>query len=173
MLAVPLLVVAALGGCGSSGTKKEVASAGGGPASSASAAPQDETELRRKFAQCVRAEGVDMPDAGPDGTIGLPAQKAGTKVSEANAKMAAALEKCREFLPNGGEPPKLTPEDIAKMRDLSKCIRENGVPDYPDPDPETGMIELSGAAGDGKLQKAFEKCKGVGPDRLPGVRIRK
>jgi hypothetical protein len=172
MLAVPLLVVAALGGCAGSDPEKKVASAGGGPASSASAAPQDETELRRKFAQCMRAEGVDIPDPGPNGGIAVPAQKAGEAGSADTKKMEAGLEKCREFLPNGGEPPKLKPEDIAKMRELSKCIRDNGVPEYPDPDPETGTIELTDPATDSKLQKAFEKCRGVGPDMMPGVRVR-
>ncbi|BCJ49542.1 hypothetical protein Asp14428_10170 [Actinoplanes sp. NBRC 14428] len=164
----PLLVLLALGGCGGGADETPVASAGGGHASSAAKA--DEAGQRREFAGCMRAEGVDVPDPNADGMIAIPAQRAGAADTPESRKMQAAMEKCRTLLPNGGEPPKMTPEDIAKLRDLAKCMRENGVPDFPDPDPATGGLTFTEGSGDHEaMRKATEKCKGVGPDSISGV----
>ncbi|MCA2217599.1 hypothetical protein [Jidongwangia harbinensis] len=169
LLAVPLLVVAALGGCAGADEKAPpVASAGKGAASSAPAAPADDAAQMRKFAQCMRAEGVDIPDPDASGGIALRAGDADKPGSPEVKKMEAAAEKCRELLPNGGEPPKMSPEDVTKMRAMAKCVRENGVPDFPDPDPASGHFA---AMPDHKnLGEAMEKCASVGPDRLPAIR---
>jgi hypothetical protein len=146
-----LLVTVALGGC----SQTDDAAA---PAPSAST---DERDQLRAYAKCMRANGVDMPDPNGDGVIGLPAQKVGSPESKI---MEAANEKCRTLMPAGGEPPKMSPEDIEKVRAQSKCMRENGVPSYPDPDPQTGAVALS--EDDVKAEamtKAVEKCQGLGP----------
>ncbi|MEV4639843.1 hypothetical protein AB0J80_21100 [Actinoplanes sp. NPDC049548] len=168
-IVLALLAALALGGCGGGGDEPQVASAGGGRPSSAPAA--DEAGLRRQFAQCMRAAGVDVPDPGADGMIAVPAQKAGEGETPQSRKMQAAMEKCHKLLPNGGEPPKVTPEDLAKLRDMAKCMRANGVPDFPDPDPATGGLQLErGTDGDGAaLRKAMEKCRGLGPDSVGAV----
>lgn len=148
-----LLVTVALGGC----AKTDDAAA---PAPSASV---DEKGQLRAYAKCMRQNGVDMPDPNGDGVLGAPAVKIGSPEAE---KMEAASEKCRTLLPAGagGEPPKMSPEDIEKARAQSKCMRENGLPDYPDPDPETGAIALSETKIDFEaMKKASEKCKGLGP----------
>jgi hypothetical protein len=171
LIAVPMmLLVAALSGCGADQKEQQVASAGGGVQPSGSAAADDAAQ-GRKFAQCMRAEGVDMPDPGPDGMAGIPAMPAG---DEAVAKkLDAAMEKCRELLPNGGEPPKASAEDLAKARDYAKCIRENGLPDFPDPDAETGAFRLDpGKGGDlDKLPEVAKKCPQFGAGVMPGIAV--
>ncbi|MFG1605121.1 hypothetical protein [Actinoplanes sp. NPDC049265] len=151
-LAIPLLLlVVALGGCG--GTDDTSAA----PAPSKSA---DKITQLRAYAKCMRENGVDMPDPDGDGVLRAPAMKAGAPVDK---KMEAASEKCLPLLPAdvGGAPQKMTPEDLAKARAQAKCMRENGVPDYPDPDPETGAIALPEKQMDvSKLQSAGKKCGG-------------
>jgi hypothetical protein len=151
--AIPLLLLAtvALGACG--GTEEKSAT----PAPSKSA---DQINQLRAYAKCMRENGVDMPDPDGDGVLRAPAVKAGSPIDK---KMETASEKCLPLLPAdvGGAPQKMTPEDLAKARALAKCMRENGVPEYPDPDPETGAFALPEKQLDvTKLQAAGKKCGG-------------
>jgi hypothetical protein len=151
LVAVPMLLLTVLGGCAEKEDSQQVASAGGGPVTSASA-PADQAAQGREFAKCMRSAGIEMPDPGPDG-----------------------MEKCREFLPEGGEPPKASAEDLAKARDYAKCIREHGLPDFPDPDPETGRFSFQGKESDGmkNLAKVSENCQQFGAGVMPGIQISK
>jgi hypothetical protein len=158
-LALPLAMTLAVAGCGGSGGDGDrVASANGdkgaSPTSSAGEKLSDE-EAQRKFTQCMRDNGVDVPDpaAGEKGPV------AATAKPPDPAKMEKAMEKCRGFLPHGGEAPKPDAAQIERMRKMSKCIRDNGVPDFPDPD-ANGELAFSGdtpAKGD-KMRAAMEKC---------------
>ena len=173
LYAVPLLVLAALSGCAAEKKEQQIASAGGGTPSASAAA--DDAAQGLKFAQCMRAEGIDLPDPGPDGMVALPAVPAGAGDQAKAEKTDAALEKCHEFLPNGGEPPKASAEDLAKARDYAKCARENGIPAFPDPDPETGMFSFSKDAADDldKLAKLGEKCPQFGAGVMPAIGVSK
>lgn len=165
LTAVPLVLLAALAACGGNGEEgPDVATVGNGATASASADPsapaQDEEERKRQFTECMRAEGVDMDD--------MRTGEGGVAIRADKAEMSAAMEKCRKYLPNGGEPPKLSPEDVEKMREYAKCMRENGMPDFPDPDPETGAIKNLTVPGLTKddFEKADEKCR----DKMPEIR---
>jgi hypothetical protein len=103
-----------------------------------------EADRMREYARCMRANGVDMPDPDGEGRLTVRHSGAPTKV---DGKMRAAEAKCRHLMPNGGKPPKPKPEQLAKMREEAKCMRENGVPDFPDPDPSTGGISIKAGKG--------------------------
>ncbi|MCO8273987.1 hypothetical protein M1L60_25640 [Actinoplanes sp. TRM 88003] len=152
---VPLtLLTLALTGC---------SQAGNGAAPSPSASTADEKSQLRAYAKCMRANGVDMPDPNGNGVLGAPAMKAGSPELKT---MEKADEKCRDLIPAGaaGEPQKVSAEDLEKARALSKCMRENGLPDFPDPDPETGAVALSEKTVDvKKMAAAGEKCGGMAP----------
>jgi hypothetical protein len=162
LTAVPLLLLAALTACSGGGEEGPgVATAGNGATASASADPSapaaDDEERKQQFTNCMRAEGIEVQDDREAGAI---------RVEKRD--MSAAMEKCRKYLPNGGEQPELSPEDIEKMRQYAQCMRENGLPDFPDPDPETGGIGLGAMPGKTKqdIEKADEKCK----DKMPQIR---
>lgn len=123
-------------------------------------------DAMRKFAQCMRQNGVDMPDPSEDG--GHVRMRVEGKVDM--AKMKAAQEKCRHFQPNGGKPIKPDPEQLAKMRAMAKCMREHGV-DMPDPN-DDGSITIKKGEGpdidpDSPTFKAAEKaCRKYAPGPL-------
>jgi hypothetical protein len=154
LVAVPLVValVVALGlaGCGkgsNGGGVATVSGAGaGGQADGAKPTPTlSMQDAMLKFAQCMREHGVDMkdPDVDEDGHFAI--KIGGGPGTPANKeKVDAAMKACRQYMPNGGEPPKADPEMAAKMRKMAECMRANGVPNYPDPDPETGGIMIQG-----------------------------
>ncbi len=163
LLAAPLLVLAlAMGACGGDSTGEE--QAGGGNATGTS-----DHEKQLAFAKCMRANGVDMPDPSADGKVEV--RVSGGKPGE--DKMKAAEAKCRHLMPNGGKPPKAKPEDLAKMREVAKCMRRNGVPAFPDPDPKTGGIQIQGGRGGGGVdpqsstfKKADKICNKGGGGRV-------
>ncbi|GAA0800498.1 hypothetical protein [Spirilliplanes yamanashiensis] len=173
-LVVPLMVVIALlGGCARDDGGPAVATAGGPAGGGASAAPTpsaDEAEQRRQFTRCMRDNGVDIEDA-EDGRIAVRAAEPGSggkPGGKPGGKVEAAMEKCRSLLPNGGVPPELSPEDVEKMRAMARCMRANGVPGFPDPDPATGVLRFGedGDADPEAMRRAAEACKHLGPDRV-------
>lgn len=153
LAAIPVLVLG-LTACGSDdGGKKG--------ASGTKAQTVSDQEKARKFAQCMRTNGVDMPDpeTNDGGGIAIRAGKVKGKSTKADeSKFKAAMNKCRSLMPNGGKPPKLTPEDSAKMREFAKCMRQHGV-DMPDPS-DDGAITIKRKAGAGGAP-----AKGLGDDK--------
>jgi hypothetical protein len=111
--------IALLAGCGGGSTAPGVATADG--ASTAPAAGIGAKGDDKKFKQCLRENGVDME-----------AFERGERAGGAT-DLPAAVEKCRAFLPDGGELPRLAPEELAKVQRYAKCMRRSGVPDFPDP----------------------------------------
>jgi hypothetical protein len=162
LLAAALLAALAAG-CGTQQSGTGVASVTATSATPASAptatATADPQEQGRKFAQCMREHGVPMEDPQPDGSGGLAvmAQKG------ADGKTKEAIEACRHLSPFKDRK-ELSPDDVEKLREFAKCMRENGV-DMPDPNPDG---TFGGGAGnikrdDPAFQKAFEACRGSFP----------
>ncbi|WP_117215077.1 hypothetical protein [Allorhizocola rhizosphaerae] len=132
--------------------------------------PADNPEERTKqFVECLRAEGLDVPDPElGDGTgkTALRFLAEGGKIDK--AKFGPAMEKCSKYMPEGGRNVQLTPEQLEQARKFAQCMRDNGVSDWPDPDPATG-----GFAGgvqvnkdDPNLRTAIDKCRSnIGIDR--------
>jgi hypothetical protein len=166
---VGLLLGLALAGCADPDDGTDgIASAGGTPTPSTSAGPANEGETREnmlKYAQCMRENGIPEfpdPEFQDGGGIGLSLPQGTDK-----AKVDAAQAKCKQYLPNGGEPPKADPERLAKAQKFAQCMRDSGFPDFPDPRPDGG-IAIDGNKldpDDPKLQAAQDKCHAA---HMPG-----
>ncbi|WP_141576310.1 hypothetical protein [Actinomadura sp. WMMA1423] len=125
-------------------------------------------EKMRKFAQCMRDNGVDMKDPSDDGRVEIHSSaqpgKDGPggpgKAPRLNGKVEAAQKKCAHLMPNGGKPPKASPEDLAKMRAFAKCMRDNGITEFPDPEPDGGVkIQAGGGTGLDPQSQTFKKAQ--------------
>src|SRR3954454_21481636 len=80
-----------------------------------------------KFAECIRAHGVsDFPD--PDAKNDF---QYGVSVTPAVWKSATTA--CKDLQPPGTLSSKRTPEQQSASLGFARCIRENGVKDFPDP----------------------------------------
>jgi hypothetical protein len=164
-LPVSLLLAGALiSGC--SGESSAVADGDGASESSASANGAFDQAL--EFAECMRAEGVsEFPDPQQaDGGIRMDAGGVDTDSPE----FQAAMEACRDKAPQaegqaqGGEP--LDPTKVAAW---AECIRENGVPKFPDPEINGGQMALDFAgAGLSMADPAFQKARSACQDKWPG-----
>jgi hypothetical protein len=133
-LALGLLLVLGAAGCGSADGGDGVATAGGRASATSSARagqPVDDKENWLRFSRCMRENGVpNFPDPeindGGGVSLSLPAGVDKEKIDAAQAT-------CKQYLPNGGEPQKADPQVVAQQRKFSQCMRENGVPKFPDP----------------------------------------
>jgi hypothetical protein len=103
---------AAISGCGSAGVS-------GGATTNASSGIQ--------FAQCMRTNGV--PNF-PDGPI-----TPDSGISLLSPAYQSAQSACKKYLPRNGAGPPPTPASVVRQEvALARCMRANGVPDFPDPD---------------------------------------
>src|SRR5688500_2675409 len=110
-----IAALALLSGCAGEKNKGDgIATAGAGRTASAStdANEGDLAEQAAKFAGCMRENGIDMPDpqVDDDGRVAFGAP-AGAEPAD-REKVEAAHEKCKQYLPNGGEAPKLSAEEL-------------------------------------------------------------
>lgn len=129
------------------------------PVSSDAPAGDNKTDedRMREFAKCMREHGVDMKDPSADGGVVVEARPGDEE------KMKAADEACRHLLPNGGKPPELSAEDLDKLREQAKCLREHGL-NVPDPDPDEPGIRIEAGDDPEKAQEAMKACgMGEGP----------
>jgi hypothetical protein len=151
-IALSLLLALAAGGCGSAKDGNGVATANGSSNATKSAAAGGGREQTLKFAQCMRERGIDVADPDENGLVKLPGVVGDT------GKLDAAMQACKSLLPNGGESQKLDPQQLEKLRQFAKCMRDNGVKNFPDPDPDTGLKTDGFDPNDATYKKAQEAC---------------
>jgi len=125
-------------------------------------AKKDDTGDMVKFAQCMRENGIDMPDPEDDGKGGvlmraMPADEAGADGQA--GKFETAHNACKQHLPNGGEYKPPSPEEQDKIRKEAKCMRDKGH-NFPDPNFEgTGTAEaMTIDLGDEKVKQDMKDC---------------
>lgn len=168
-----LLLACCAAGCGQPAGGTGVATAGGATATAGGdpqATAASDRDKMINFVQCMRDNGIDMPD--PEfGTAGGTRMRMGE--GEDPQKAEEARQTCKHHLPNGGEPPALDPAALEQLRKMSQCMRENGFPDFPDPEPSGGGIKLdAGPEMDPtspEFKAAQEVCAVFRPTPPPGA----
>jgi hypothetical protein len=112
-----------------------------------------------KFADCMRDNGVSEfpdPNASGDFTYGI---KAGSSLDPSTAAWQQAIGACKGLEPPGFMPKTLTTQEIDARLKFAQCIRENGVPDFPDPTDNGPLINVPNAQSNTELQAALQKCR--------------
>ena len=119
----------------------------------------DPEEAFQEYAACMQEHGIEMPDPQTDGdAVGIVVE--GDFDSEAFEEATAECDPILEAVFGEFE---MTPEMEAEMRDqelaFARCMRDNGVEEWPDPGAEGGnMIELGDNADPEKVEAAIETC---------------
>jgi hypothetical protein len=123
------------------------------------------------YSKCMRENGVpQFPDPDPQGRLVIPG---GRDLDPNSPRFKAAEKACGELLPRGGDDapsPEEAEERLQEALAYAACMRENGVPTFPDPKTNAeGGIDLN--AGDSdfdpfspQFKRAEEACK----ELLPG-----
>jgi hypothetical protein len=160
LLTVPLATVSlALAACGG-GDDPDLSSAGD--------QRSEMLEAALDFAQCMRENGVDMPDPTAGGGIRL---QAGPGSGNNAQTVEKAEEACRKHLEDV-EPPEISEEQQREFKEralrFARCMREQGI-DMPDPTfGEGGRVQQRlGPEGinpeDPRFQEAQEECSQYQP----------
>jgi hypothetical protein len=131
------------------------------------------TETRKAvlaFAECMRDQGIDMPDPQFDG--GRVIQR-GPDEPVSREKMQKADAACRELLKDL-KPPELSEEQQKEMKESAlahaKCMREQGLENFPDPtfDEDGGaQIRIGPGTGLDPDDPDFQAAEKVCRDELP------
>jgi hypothetical protein len=149
-LATAGLLVASCGGGGST-----VASAGGDGTPAAEDTEQgqlDDADAQALvFAECMRDNGVDMPDPGP-GQQGLGEAFQAVAGNYDRATLEQAVAACEDLIPSYQQEQPHVPGD---MLALAQCLREQGldVSDNPFDDAHAGAVDVE------EFSAAMEVCR--------------
>ncbi|MDT0442042.1 hypothetical protein [Streptomyces johnsoniae] len=159
------LLTACGGGEGGDGGQVPAADGGASPdAAAGDAGGAAPVEQGRKFAECLRENGLEVPDPDPEsGELDL-TDAAGE--GEGRDALMAAFEACRDLAPEQyAEQPEPSGEQLDAMREFAACMRENGI-DVPDPDPaaglEPGAVDPAAPGYDAALEACQEYLDGMG-----------
>lgn len=137
----------------------------------------DEEDAALAYARCIRANGYPQwPDPGPDGQIMITRDMG---IDRNDPRFQAAMEACQDLRPaglGGGGGAMVGPGGMAgtggfadeeQALAFARCMRENGVPDFPDPNPGSGGVRIVAGEGSGgglnpndpRFQAAIQTCR--------------
>jgi hypothetical protein len=162
-LCAALAVVALTGagcGSGSSDTTTTTAAAGTGSGTSASA-----HDTAVKFAECMRANGVGgFPDPDAAGKLTIDEVANGSSLDTSSAAFKQAISACKDLEPPGFTGRKATAQEQDARLQFARCVRRNGVKDFPDPARDAPLVDTNRIpssatpAGMRSLNAAMRKC---------------
>jgi hypothetical protein len=158
----PLLLAA----CSNGGTD-------GDSSTAANSSTATNREKAVKFAECMRENGVtEFPDPNGSGELTADGVVNGSSIDPNGPVWNGAIDACEDLQPPGFTgPEERSPEQQSEGLKFAQCIREHGVPDFPDPangEPlvDTNRIPSSATSrGMSILNAAMQKCG----DDLTGV----
>jgi hypothetical protein len=120
-----------------------------------------------KFAQCMRENGISQfPDPDASGNLTIDGVLNGSSIDSDGPTWKGAIAACKDLQPpgftGGGE---RSAEEQSGALKFAQCIRDNGVPDFPDPAAGQPLIDTNRipsantANGMSILNAAMEKCR--------------
>jgi hypothetical protein len=146
-----------------------VAACDGRPSSTSQGAPNADASANTQwlaYSQCVRTNGVpDFPDPPSNGKPRFPAAQ---QLGVSSSKLQAAENACQHLQPDGGSGP--TQAQVQQYRNTmlvyARCMRAQGISDFPDPDSRGHLNIGPGTDVDvntPQFQAAFQACQHVLP----------
>ena len=159
-----IVLVALISACGS---KAPAATGSGSSGSGSAGASSSAASLQQavKFSECMRSNGVaNFPDPSASGQLTIDAVANGSGLDTSTPAFQQALSACKDLEPPGFTGSARTAQQQEAALKFAQCIRNNGVPDFPDPTPDgplvdTKRIPSAGSSGGmSLLHAAMQKC---------------
>jgi hypothetical protein len=162
-LLAALALVALIGaGCGSASSGATTATA---PAVARSGKSASAHEKAVKFAECMRTNGVGgFPDPDAAGKVTIDEVANGSSLDTSSAAFKQAISACKDLEPPGFTGHKATAQEQDARLQFARCVRRNGVKDFPDPARDAPLVDTNRIpssatpAGMGSLNAAMRKC---------------
>ncbi len=127
------------------------------------------------FARCMRQNGVpDFPDPGPDGELTIDELANDSSIDTSSAAFEEATSACQDLAPAGFTGEERTEDQQEQALDFAACMREHGVPDFPDPMPGSPLVDTNQipsanrSGGMGRLDEAMATCGDIIEDLVDG-----
>ena len=118
-----------------------------------------------KFARCMRSNGVsDFPDPGGSGKLTIDAVANGSSLDTSSPAFTQAISACKDLEPAGFTGGKRSSQQQSAALTFARCIRANGVKDFPDPTPDGPLVDTNripssnSPGGMSALNAAMHKC---------------
>jgi hypothetical protein len=163
-LLAAIVAAALLVGCGGDDDSADAAPAGGG---GGTAAGTDDKAVQ--YSECMRSNGVpDFPDP-QNGRLMLRAGPGG--VNPDSPEFQRAQEACQHLAPSGGQGGGGAGNAAmqAQVLEYAKCMRQNGVPNFPDPNFSGGGVRMRLPQGIDENSPAFTKAQQACQEHLSGL----
>ena len=168
LAAAAVLIGVLAGGCSNGSPDNGDADAADGAAGTA--------EVRAtgvRFAECMRANGVTgFPDPDASGEVTIDGVVNGSNIDPDGPVWTAAIQACEDLQPAGFTGGERTPEEQAAALAFAQCMRDNGVPDFPDPvdgEPLVNTYNIPSSdteEGMAALNAAMDACGDIVADQL-------
>jgi hypothetical protein len=127
------------------------------------------TDKAVQFAQCMRSNGVsNFPDPNASGQFTIDAIANGSGVDISTAAFQQAMSACKDLEPPGFTGSTRSAQQQEAGIKFAQCIRDNGVPDFPDPLPDGPLVDTnripsaSTSNGMSNLNAAMRTCRSFG-----------
>jgi hypothetical protein len=118
------------------------------------------------FSQCMRSNGIsNFPDPNASGQLTIDAIANGSGVDTNTPAFQQALTACKDLEPPGFTGTERTAQQQEAGLEFAQCVRDNGVPDFPDPTADGPLVDTnripSAATSGGMslLHAAMQKCR--------------
>ena len=128
-----------------------------------------------KFAACMRENGVgEFPDPDASGKLTIDGVLNGSSLDPDAPAWKRAISACKDLQPSGFTGHKRNAQEQKPALKFAQCIRDNGVTDFPDPTPDSPLVDTnripSSATSGGMtvLNAAMKKCGDLVADALDG-----
>ena len=162
-----IALLAVISACGSTAP---AAAGGGASGSSGGNGTAADTHKGVAFAKCIRRNGVSQfPDPSGSGKFTIDEIANGSSLNLNTPAFKRALSACKDLEPAGFTGSKWSPRQMDAALTFARCIRRNGVTDFPDPvngEPliDTNRIPSTATnSGMSALNAAIQKCRSVSP----------
>jgi hypothetical protein len=119
------------------------------------------------YSACMRKHGVPkFPDPDKNGGLRLKAGP-GTGIDPESAQFKAAAKACAKLAPKAPSPAQRA-KDQQQLLKFAACMRQHGLPKFPDPEPNGGIKIQRGSGLDPKSPQ-FKAAQKACQDLLPGA----
>ena len=167
----PIAIVVLISACGAS-APPAISTGSSGDNPTATTAQQ-----AVRFAECMRSNGVSkFPDPPASGTFTIDGIVNGSSLDPSTAAFTQAISACRQLEPAGFMGSKRSARQADAALTFARCIRTNGVPDFPDPANGQPLVDTnripSAATSSGMsiLNAAMQKCHDFAAAAMGGQR---
>ena len=160
---LPALAVVALisAGCGSNAPSETGTATTTGTGNK----PANKREKAVRFAECMRDNGVpEFPDPDASGELTIDGVVNGSSLDTSTAAWKGAISACKDLEPSGFTGHKRSSEQQTAALEFARCIRENGVTDFPDPTAGQPLVDTNRIPSSARpggmdiLNAAMKKC---------------